>query len=40
MTLHPKTREPIVKAHLHDPVNDVSMTNSPALGPADMRDDM
>ncbi|KAI5453583.1 hypothetical protein NCC49_005408 [Naganishia albida] len=39
VTLHPKTREPIVKAHLHDPTND-SNTNSPALGPADMRDDI
>lgn len=40
MTLHPKTREPIVKAHLHDPTNDASNTNSPALGPAEMRDDV
>ncbi|KAJ9117815.1 hypothetical protein QFC20_000095 [Naganishia adeliensis] len=34
------TREPIVKAHLHDSTNDASNTNSPALGPAEMRDDV
>ncbi|GHJ83931.1 hypothetical protein NliqN6_0333 [Naganishia liquefaciens] len=41
VTLHPKTNEPVVKAHRHDPTNDVaSSTNSPALGPSDMRDDV